>query len=434
MNGKLYSHLPSNPGVYLFTDNQGQVLYIGKALNLRKRVKNYFVKKNQDLRVINFINKVKKIDFIVTSSEAESLLLEAKLIKQHLPRYNIALKDDKRFLYVGITQEKYPRLKLLRLPEKEVLPLLNWYGPFPSAYALKEVLRLLRRIFPYCSCKKRGKKPCFYYHLKLCPAPHLRSQDKAYQSNIRNIHLFLSGRIDFLLKDLGKQMAQVAKDQKFEQAAVCKRQIQMIESLLKRFKKTADETDSQKALLALRKILVRYSSIDPIVIHRLEAYDIANLGSNLMVGSMAVFINGEPDFSKYRQFKITPPGPYKQSQIIQGDPAALKQIIARRLNHPEWFYPQIILVDGGKGQVSIAFTALKDKNLEEKIGLLGLVKRKESIVIPLIDKGKIKGWKRLNYAASNPALKLLQHARDESHRFAQRYLHKLQRKALLRKR
>lgn len=425
-NTKLYSQFPSRPGVYLLRNATGKVLYIGKAINLRRRVYQHFAELEKNKSDKQWIRNVKKVDFIESRFEAESLVLEAKLIKQYLPNYNISLKDDKRYLYVGITKEKYPRVKLLRRPEKEKLPLLDWYGPFPSAHALKEILRLLRRVFPYCSCKKRGQKPCFYYHLKLCPAPHLESLKgtsevtKQHNKNIRNIRLFLNGKINFLIKDLTKQMQKAAKEEKFEQANGLKRQMQMIQNLLGRFKKTADETEPQRGIDAIRKILVRWSGIDPIIIERLEAYDVANLGPNLIVGSMVVFINGEPANHLYRQFKII--------TAKQDDPAALKQIILRRLTHQEWLYPQVILIDGGKAQVSAAYQALKEKKLAEKIGLLGLVKKKETIVVPLVDKGKIRGWKRLNYSPRNLALKLLQHARDEAHRFAQRYFHKLQRK------
>ena len=446
MFSNFYQNLPSQPGVYFFINKKGATLYIGKALNLRNRVKNYFVKKGGDPRVNKFINQVKRVDYIVTSSEIESLLLEARLIKEHQPKYNVRLKDDKRYLYVGITKEKWPRVWLLRQPEKEQQNLLDWFGPFPSASSLKEILRLLRRIFPYCSCKRRISKPCFYYYLKLCPAPHLSEKvhlagvlphtsevRENYKKTIKNIRLFLNGKIDFLVKDLTKQMQETAKQEKFEQAAKLKKQIQMMQNLLGKFKKTADETEAQKSLNSLRKILVRYSGIDPTVIHRLEAYDIANLGKKIIVGSMVAFLNGEPDTSLYRQFKII--------TSRQDDPASLRQIISRRFSHQEWLYPQVILVDGGKAQVSAAFAALKEKKLLGKIALLGLAKPPktppnslnsltDTILIPLTDKDKICGYKLLNYSSSNSALKLLQHARDESHRFAQRYFHKLQKKSL----
>jgi len=211
MNAKLYSHLPTTSGVYLFIDGNDRVLYIGKAINLKSRVRNHFTTKSKP----RLLAQIKKIKHIAVASEIESLLLEAKLIKEYLPKFNVRLKDGKRYLYVGITKEKYPRIKLLRRPEKTD-NLLDWFGPFPNSSSLKEVLRLLRRIFPYCSCKKRQDKPCFYYHLNLCPAPHIKEKTVEYRQTIKKIRLFLNGQISLLVKDLTEQMEKASQKGKFE--------------------------------------------------------------------------------------------------------------------------------------------------------------------------------------------------------------------------
>lgn len=417
----LYRHLPQTTGVYIFKDNNQAVIYLGKAINLKNRVKNHFTSKDDDLKHKNLIHLVKNVDFQVVSSELEALLLEARLIKQYRPKYNSLLKDDKRYLYVGITKEKFPKIYLLRKPEIEK-NLADWYGPFPTASAIKEILRLLRRIFPYRSCKILPAKPCLYHYLKLCPAPCVVPAENYFHS-IQKIRLFLNGEIKPLIKLLTSQMKEAAKKEAYEEAQVLKRQIQMIEDLLARRPKSANGERAEKQLEQLKNLLIRYQGYDPFLIHRLEAYDISNLGKEIIVGSMAAFTNGEPDTSQYRQFKILNQG--------QDDFGSLKQVVLRRLNHQEWVLPQVFLVDGGKGQVSAVFEALKEKSLVGKIGLLGLTKEKETIVVPRIQENRIRAWKKLLYSRSSPVLQLLQQLRDESHRFAQRYYKKVHQKKTL---
>lgn len=420
----LYSGLPKTPGVYLFKNKDQQVIYIGKAINLRNRVKNHFTDKNDDLRHQNLVSLTEKVDFQVVSGELEALLLEARLIKQYRPKYNALLKDDKRYLYVGISNEKYPKIYLLRKPEIEK-NLADWFGPFPTAQNLKEILRLLRRIFPYRSCKKLPVKPCLYYHLRLCSAMCSRPVEN-YSQTIQKIRFFLNGDIKPLLSLLTEQMNEASKSLKFEDAQMVKKQIEMLQNLLLRRPKSADEAKADKQLAQLKDLLIRYQGFDPFIIHRVEAFDISNLGKEITVGSMVAFVNAEPDTSLYRQFRII--------GIIQNDTDAIKQIVLRRLSHQEWVFPQVILVDGGKGQISAAFEALQEKNLVGKIGLLGLAKQFETIIIPRIKKDKIIDWKLIS--SPNPRSlgevgQLLQHIRDESHRFAQRYYRKLHQKAIL---
>lgn len=419
-NLKLYQGLPDQSGVYLFKDKSKNVLYIGKALNLKKRVRNYFHEKSVNARITNLLKQTTKVGFITTNTEIESLLLEAKLVKQYRPKYNVRLKDDKRYLYVGISKQKYPAVRLIRQPEKE-LKLLDWFGPFPTSQSIREVVRLLRRIFPFCTCGKLPKS-CFYSHLNLCPGQNERLLSN-YPQTIKSIRLFLNGQISPLVKDLRKKMEKSAENLEFEQAGCYKRQIQMIENLLLGFKRFPDEAKPRKQLQALRKLLVRWQGIEPGTIHRLEAFDVANLGKKLIVGAMVAFNEGEPEKANYRLFKLEKP--------FLGDPEALKEILSRRFNHPEWIYPQLILVDGGKGQVSAAFKALKVKGLAKQIALIGLAKKQETIVIPRIKEGEVYGWKLLSYSVGSKVLQLLQYARDEAHRFAQRYYHTLYRKTTL---
>jgi len=422
VNFQKIKNFPNKPGVYLFKDKLGNVLYVGKAINLRKRVKNYFEKKPSESRINYLLEEAEKIDYILVNSEVEALLLEARLIKQYKPKFNVRLKDDKRFLYAGISKEDYSRVFLLRKPE-QTQNLLAWFGPFPSAQSIKEILRLLRRIFPYRSCLKMPKKVCLYYHLNLCPGMCQYSvEKKSYIASIKKIKLFLEGKVSFLVKKLEKEMKKTADDLSFEEAQNIYRQIEMIKNMLGKFKKIPDEEEAKKALEWLRKIAVRYQKTEPGIIHRLEAYDIANLGKDIIVGSMIVFVNGEPQPSLYRQFKI--------KSLRGGDPQALEEIISRRLSRQEWLYPQLILVDGGKPQLSAAFSAFKKVNLSSQIPLFGLEKGKETIIIPLFEKGKIKGYKQIKSSPKAVGLPILQFARDEAHRFAQRYYKKLHRRLI----
>jgi len=421
INFQTIKNFPNQPGVYIFKDKSVNVLYVGKAINLRKRVKNYFEKRIGENRINYLLEEAEKIDYLVVNSEVEALLLEARLIKQYKPKFNVRLKDDKRYLYAGISKEDYPRVFLLRKPE-QTQDLLAWFGPFPSAQSIKEILRLLRRIFPYRSCAKMPKKVCLYYHLNLCPGMCQYPLEKeSYLASIKKIKLFLEGRISFLVKNLEKQMRKAADNLAFEEAQEIHRQVEMIKNMLGKFKKMPEEQQTKKALEWLRKIAVRYQKIEPGIIHRLESYDIANLGKEIVVGSMVVFINGEPQPPLYRQFKIKNP---------KGDPQALEEVISRRLSHQEWVYPQLILVDGGKSQLSAVFKAFKKFGLSSQIPLFGLEKGRETIVIPLIDKEKIKGYKQIKNSPRAVGLPILQFARDEAHRFAQRYYKKLHQKLI----
>jgi len=416
MNQKL-KNLPDKPGVYLFKDKSGHVLYVGKALSLKKRVRNYFDKTPKEERIKKLLSEFEKIDFLETTSEIEALLLEARLIKQHWPKYNVRLKDDKRYLYVGITKERYPQIKLIRQPERET-SLLAWYGPFPTSASLKEILRLLRRVFPYRSCRRLTDKLCLYYHLNLCPGMCLH-EAKDYAKTIKKIMMFLDGRINPLTKNLQKEMKEASSKQKYEKAGQLKRQIQLMENLLRSYSRGQEEDKPLKQMAELRKLLVQHSGIEPNRVERLEAYDVANLGENLIVGSMVVFTEGEPDKSQYRQFKLKWSG---------GDPGGIKQILSRRLTHQEWLFPQVILVDGGKTQIGAAFEALKEKNLAKQIPVLGLAKKEEKIIIPKIIKEEIVAWRTFKYQSSSLVHQGLQEIRDEAHRFAQRYYKKLHQK------
>lgn len=408
-----FKKIPAKPGVYWFKDGDNKVLYVGKATSLRSRVRQYF-RDPLDVKTKKMIAKAKDVDWIETSSEIMATVLEAKLIKQYKSKYNVQLKDGKRHLYLGITNDEYPRVKVVRRPELEDLKF--WAGPFPSSASLKQLLRWVRKIFPYCSCSPGRKRPCLYYQINLCPGPGIVSQED-YMENINSIIMFFSGQSEKLFNQLKKEMRSLADKQRFEEAEEIKRQIQQLERII--FSKkglSGQKLEVNKGLKKLKQILIKYQGVDPFILQRIEAYDVANLSDRVIVGSMIVLTNGEIDKGEYRKFKIR----YKN----QDDPKALAEILMRRLNHQEWLYPQLILIDGGQPQLRAVVPVLRQFDLIGETGIVGLVKGKEILVVPKFDNKRVSGLKRINLPRSSPALKLLQVARDEAHRFAQKYLHK----------
>ncbi len=423
LKSKLKS-LPKKPGVYLFRDKNRQIIYIGKALVLKNRVSSYFQQKHHDPKTQELVENIAEVEYVVVNSEFEALLLEARLIKQHEPKYNLAQKDSKSYLYIVISKEFPNRVFTARWTELNQ-PLSAWYGPFPSSADAKQILSTLRRIFPFRSCKTLPKSPCLYRHLGLCPGVCLSVE--GYAVSIRRLNLILSGKTQNLIASLKKEMKSFAKATDFEKAQILKKQINALKSLTEGGWQSVpkEKQDRSRAILGLRQLLVKYQGSDPMVLNKIEGYDVANLGSEVIVGSQVVFIDGEPDSSLYRQFNL------KFNQLFQDDPLGIKNILQRRLKHPEWIYPQLILIDGGKTQVNAAFSALKEKGLLGQISLLGLTKENETIIVPRIEKERLVGWRQLHLSRRSPELQLLQAIRDEAHRFAQRYYQHRHRHKLL---
>lgn len=406
--------LPSKPGVYIFKDKKSKIIYIGKALSLKHRVKSYFAKKLTDPKTAVMVPQIASIENLMVDSEFEALLLEAKLIKEHLPKYNLELKDDKSYLYIAISKEPFPRIFVVRRPELEN-KLLDWYGPFPSSGQTREILRYLRRIFPFRSCNRLPRKPCLYFDLKLCPGV-CDFPDFPYQKNVSGLRKMFNGQTNQIVKSLEKEMKLAAKNLDFEEAQKVKYKLTAL-SYLKQGWKTVpkEKAATKKAEKEIKKILVKYGGVNIYALNKIEGFDVSNLGRQIIVGAMVTFVNGSPEKGLYRIFKI------KLTSGLTDDPQSIGQIIDRRLNHPEWLYPQLILVDGGKPQVSAASASIGKHNLIGKIAILGLAKKEEIIVIPKTINNKIKSFKTLKLSPASPALRLLQSVRDESHRFAQKY-------------
>lgn len=350
--------LPDSPGVYFFRDSAGKILYIGKATSLRDRTRSYFAPdliKTRGPRLVDMVFKASSVTFEATQTVLEALILEANLIKKYQPQYNRDLKDDKSFNVVVITREDYPRIMLVRQkdidkPTKTVnSPRLGlhtqaydaYFGPFPNALSIKEALVLIRRIFPFRDRASAMKdKEHFYRQIGLAPDVRTSEAAKRYRENIRSIKLILQGKMRSLVIDLKKQMNEAAKQERFEEAAQLREKVFALEHL-------------QDVSLIKRDAVVAHG-IDAV---RIEAYDIAHLSGKQMVGVMVVLENEAPQKSEYRKF------------IIRGfdkanDAGALREVLLRRFSHPEWPFPQIIVVDGNAIQSNVAQEVLRGVGLE----------------------------------------------------------------------
>ena len=389
----LYKRLPDTPGVYLMKDARGRILYIGKAGNLRRRVSSYF-QKAHDYRIEKLVSEIRKIDHRPTDSALEALILESTLIKKHQPPYNIREKDDKSFLYVEITKEKFPRVLLVRGKELAQESRGTIFGPFTFASNLKEALRIIRHIFPWNTHDPEQlahfKRPCFDYEIGNCPGVctgHLSA--KEYAKTVRYIRAFFEGKKQAILKSLEKEMKQAAKKLEFERAAKLRGQVFALRHIRDTALVNKDEFGDFSD--------TRYTLPDT---RRVEGYDISNISGTSAVGSMVVFVGGEPDLDEYRKFRIR--------WVTQSDDTGmLKEVIERRLGN-DWPLPDLMLIDGGKGQVHAVESVLSEQGV--KIPVVGIAKgpeRKKNEFIGMLPKWADK--------------EVLIKVRNEAHRFAITY-------------
>ena len=333
--------MPDKPGVYFFTE-KGKILYIGKATSLKSRVRSYFGKDLIATRgpiILDMVFKAKDIKWQETDSVLEALILEANLIKKHQPYYNTKEKDDKSFNYVGITKELLPKVVVVRGRVLDKKMFSDVYGPYPNGNQLKEALKIIRKIFPFYDDKSKNYKE-FYRQIELAPNTEKREE---YIRNIRNIKLFLSGKKSKIIVDLKREMKSLAKEQKFEQANLIKRQIFALEHI------------NDVSLIKSDNISVSSSET-----FRIEAYDIAHMSGKNMVGVMTVVESGQANKNEYRKFKI-------RSQSGSNDTGALLEVLERRLSHPEWRYPNLIVVDGSIAQVNVATKLIKSVGMSTPI-------------------------------------------------------------------
>jgi excinuclease ABC subunit C len=528
--------LPEKPGVYLLKNVHDDILYVGKAKSLKKRVKSYFKAQLDDPKTRILMRHFHHLEYMVTDTEKEALILESNLIKKHLPRYNIRLKDDKRFPYIQITSEDYPKLLITRNLQHEGS---FFYGPFTDVTSVRSILKLLKPVFRLRDCK-RMDGPCLNYQIDLCPAPcsgNINKED--YQKNVDKVKLFLEGRHNEVLELLRKEMEQAAQNHDYEKAAVIRDQLFSLDEVMEKQKmefnrsldqdvisyavnddvvvvvvfrvrsgkimgkedflmegaqdnypqeiigafikqyysgprpvpaeillpiKIQDEklitqwlsekmnvenpdkhpknyaislkvpeegleyrlvemvtknakiitNHYQQARVALLD-LKKYLNI-PRIPRRIEAFDVSNLGGKMAVASMVVFEDGKPKKSHYRKFKLKTPGP--------DDYAMMREVLTRRYEKiaiSGGKIPDLIIVDGGRGQLNIAKEVLN--SLDIKTGVIGLAEEFEHIFIPEVSIPII-------LPTDSTALHLLQSVRDEAHRFAVTYHRKLRQKDL----
>lgn len=420
---------PQSPGVYLMKDSVGRVIYIGKAKNLRSRAGSYFLKAAaEDQRTADWIGEIADIDFMLCDSEVDALLTESRLIKDIQPKHNRDLKDDKSFPYLMITtREDFPRVEITREPKQKGVKL---YGPFASAGALRGAIAVLQRIFKFRTCsldiaegEERWKwfRPCLLASIDQCTAPcNLRIDKESYRRDIRRLMTFLDGGKAKLLRELGNEMLEASKRLDFERAAVLRDEISMLERLDERGELETHAQpevfyiDPKKGLAGLRKVLALDKT--PRVI---EGVDIAHLGGKETVASLVQFIDGLPFKPGYRRFRI---------QDVSGidDFRSIYEVVSRRfrkLSDDGESFPDVLLIDGGKGQLNAALAAFRDQGIQPPT-LISLAKRDEEIFRP----GESEP---IRLSKSSFALRLLQYVRDESHRFAQHYHHLLRNKSTL---
>lgn len=563
--------LPGKPGCYIYRDDKGEVLYVGKALSLKNRVRSYFQDSaRHTARIDRLVRKVSDIETIVVASEVEALVLECNLIKQHRPPYNVRMRDDKSYPYITITNEKFPRVLFTRKVRKDGA---KYFGPYPSAYGVRDTLQLLHKVFPLIPCGKswkgdEGQRPCLYYHLGRCLGPCAGLADPiAYRQVIGQVERFLNGKEESLLDDLKRDMATHSDALDFERAAKLRDQIQALEGVLQRQNVlSANKVDQdviavvkddrgaviqmlyirsgkligqrqfmldgaseaapgeavqefvkqyyadapevpreillpveieernivqawlrqrkgsavtldvpqtgerarlvdlaasnaeqalnqfstelqQKADWAEEAMTMLQETLElPSLPERVEGYDISNIQGTAPVGSMVVVENGAAAKTEYRRFKI------RYHPESPNDFAMMHEVLTRRLKayieeDPKFVrLPELIMIDGGKGQLAAALKARDELGLT--VPMVGLAKRHELIYVPietpagmepiaiteeytyLRDAPKQYTFREVELPLTSPGLMLLRKLRDEAHRFAISYHRKLRDKRL----
>jgi len=490
--------MPQQPGCYLFKDAKGKVIYIGKAKNLKKRVSSYFNRTNLDPKTENLVKNIKSTDFIAVDNEKEALILENNLIKKYQPKYNIHLRDSKRYAYIQLTDEHFPKLQIARKKTKTGI----FFGPFVSAVQRDYVLQTMIRTFKIRTCKKMPKKPCLRFHINLCDAPCIGNiSEQEYINSVRLAKLALRGKTDPLIASLNRKMLKRSDSKEYETALEIRDRISALKKLSERQKMETEREYNEdvinyvikegKVYLMLFNIykgtlfnksefvfdflenciedfVGQYYSVNPtpkelllpikvpfysrITVPKIgekkklldlvkknieltffgeirkleqlkiklkledtpyviECFDISHLGGTSTVGSMVQFRNAAPDKTNYRRFRI---------RTVHGidDYKAIAEVVHRRYSRlkkeePDILNPpNLIIIDGGKGQLSAALQELKKLGL--KIPIISIAKRLEEIYFP--------GFSHpVRLAKKDIALQFIQQIRDEAHRFAIKY-------------
>jgi len=384
-------NIPDSCGVYIMRDKDNKILYIGKAVSLKKRIRSHFSNKSL-LKTEFLLDEVNDIEYIECNSQEQALLLEAALIKENKPKYNVIFRDDKIYPYVEITKELFPRVFISRPRNKRDKIL---FGPFPKVNLIKSALALIRKIFPYRSCKNMPKKACLYFHLNLCPAPCIgKISLKDYKENIDSICKILSGDRLSLIEDLKKKIEFFSNNQEFEKAKLLRDKLFSLHAIYKG-KTYEHELLALKEILNLKKI--------PLII---EGIDISSISGKILVGSVVRFRGSIPDKGNYRRYRI--------KEVNKNDDyACIAEVVRRRYRKLiiQKDLPDLIIIDGGLGHLNIAKKELNNLGLD--IPIIAIAKKNEEIYLGSLEPILIP--------KDNPALHLVQKIRDEAHRFAHKY-------------
>jgi len=435
------NNLPTVPGVYKYFDSSGEVIYVGKAKNLRNRVKSYFrVKLDDDTKTKALVENIVDLEYIEVTTELEALILEEKLVKKFQPKYNILLKDDKSFLYIVLRNDPVKiGENLINFPlvisarKTDLQPKDIYFGPYPRAEVAKYVLRTLRKIIPFRDCSKNKFRnyyklgqPCLYGHIGLCQAPCMGKISKTdYLKDISKVKRFLDGKFKKIIQDIVVEMKNASKNEDFEKAA-------KLRDIIKKFEYLTVNTSRVDSFvenpLLIEDIISK--SLDNLLKYfpnlkeypeRIECYDISNLSGKEATASMTVAVNGRLTNSEYRRFKI-------KLKDTPDDYSMMKEVLKRRFKRSliddSWKLPNLIVLDGGKGQLSAGDEVIKEMGIQ--VPIISLAKKEETLIY-------LEGseFVEVKLERSDESLKLIQRLRDEAHRFAKKYHHQLRIKKLL---
>ena len=421
--------LPTGPGVYLMKDEHARVIYIGKAVNLRSRVGSYFTTAAaQEMRTAGLVPEIRDVEVIETESEVDALLLEARLIKDVQPKFNQELKDDKTFPYLEVfVREDFPRVEFTRTPQDRGTRL---YGPFTNAKQLRGAIAVLQRIFRFRTCsldiddgdeRWQWFRPCLLASIDQCTAPcNLRISKEDYRRDIRRLQTFLDGGRVKLMRELDREMQQASAEKLYEKAARIRDEIQALEDLDLRgdLEEHAQPevfyVDPKRGLSGLKQVF----GLEEVP-RRIEGVDIAHLQGGQPVASLVQFIDGLPFKHGYKRYRI---------RSVDGvdDYGSIREVVSRRMGRLAQegeAFPDILLIDGGKGQLNAALEAMEVIGVDPPF-TISLAKREEEVYVP----GEAEPRRLSRHGFG---LRLLQYVRDEAHRFAQHYHHILRRKSTL---
>jgi excinuclease ABC subunit C len=418
--------LPMDPGVYLYKNKSGKIIYVGKAARLRNRVRQYFQKgRAPDPKTEALVAEIADLDWITVDTELDALFLEAELIRRYKPRYNILLRDDKSSGFIRIDYNSdHPTVTVTRRPLDDGA---KYFGPYYSVANVRKALQYLRRAFPFSThVGTTPRRACLQYHLGLCPGlEENKTSLQDYRANLRKLMQYFKGERKILIKQVERDMLEAAKKSQFEEAGKLKRQLFALKGLTQQIvfsDKEFMDLSKDEGLAGLAALLGL-----PEPPRRIEGYDISHMSGTDTTASMVVFANGLPNKAEYRKFKMRIPG--------NDDFAHMNEAITRRLsekNVKQWGLPNLFLIDGGKGQLSAAIAARNAANMQH-IPMIGLAKREEEIVIHNTESlaeysgldaqgGQSSGdFTMVLLPKSSHVVKLLQRIRDESHRFAVSY-------------